>query len=217
MTLPLEIQVPIIAAALAAAGYLSKSVVDWWQGKRKEKARTIAQLQLLQSLLNASSTLFRLQQLQMERLLDLLEKNHRAEYDSALGYEEKMERCYAVMNPEEREIHGIIRAYTQYSLRPINLSMSEWLRSDSLFRTGVVKSERRDALAKNLFALEIHLLLWNAKYEDWLPDQPHHALVYMDDEKKHGLGFPGDRSDENGIRINGTDNDVAAVLRELRG
>jgi len=38
----------------------------------------------------------------------------------------------------------------------------------------------------------------------------------MDDEKKHGLGFPKDR-EKNGVLIEGVDKDVAAVLEELRG
>ena len=220
MNLPVEIEVAILGAALAVVGYFGKSLISWRQEKRKDKAQTIAELQRLQSLLNASGTQFDLQQEQVERLLLLLEKNHPAEYDPGLGFEEIMERCYPVFNKTEREIHGIIRAYTEHSLRPINLAMSEWLRSDVLFKTGLVKSRRRKALARNLFDLEIHLLLWNAKYEAWLPGQPHHALVYMADENEHGLGFPGDRIvKENGedIYLDGTDKDVAAVLNELRG
>ena len=34
-------------------------------------------------------------------------------------------------------------------------------------------------------------MLWHAKYEAWIPNHPEHALVYMADEKHHGLGFPG--------------------------
>ncbi len=220
MSLPLEIQLAIIGAALAAVGYFGKSLIGWWQDKRNDKAQTIAELQRLQSLLNASRTLFRLQQGQVDRLLLMLQKNQPAEYDPSVGDDERMELCYPVFDKVEREIHGIIRAYTEHSLRPINLAMSEWLRSDMLFKTGLVKSRRRKSLARNLFDLEIHLLLWNAKYEAWLPGQPHHALVYMADENEHGLGFPGDRIvKENGedIYVDGTDKDVAAVIDELRG
>ncbi len=220
MLLPLEIQVAIIGAALAAVGYLVKSLVGWRQEKTKAKAHTIGQLEQLQSLLNASAALFDLQRVQVERLLELLAKNHPAEYDEELGYEELMGRCYPAFNKTEQEIHGIIRAYTEHSLRPINLAISEWLRSDVLFKTGTVETRRLEALAKNLFDLEIHLLLWNAKCEAWLPGQPQHALVYMADEQQHGLGFPSDRNverDGENIFVEGIDKDVAAVLKELRG
>lgn len=220
MNLPVEIKVAILGGALAAVGYFGKSLISWRQDRQKYKAQNISELQRLQSLLNASRTLFDLQQEQVDRLLLMIEENHPAEYNPCLGFEERMESCYPIFDKTEREIHGIIRAYSEHSLRPINLAMSAWLRSDMLFKTGLVKSRRRKALAKNLFDLEIHLLLWNAKYVAWLPGQPHHALVYMADENEHGLGFPGDRIvKENGedIYVEGTDNCVAAVLKELRG
>jgi hypothetical protein len=98
--------------------------------------------------------------------------------------------------------------------------MSDWLRSDDLFRTKVVEIERKNQLAENLSALEIHLLLWQAKYEYWIPDHPEHALVYMADESEHGLGFPKRRRvKKNGVdvEVDGLDKDVAEVLKELKG
>ena len=216
MALPVEIQVSLIGAALAIAGYAVKSGIGWWQRKRKERAQTIGQLQRLQSLLNGAGTVYSLQQEKVKYLLQLLAKNHPAEYRAGVGYDERMARCYPVFNAEEKELHSIIRAYTQHSLRSVNQALSEWLRSDVLFKTGVVASNRRKQLAENLFDLEMHLLLWQAKCESWLPDQPEHALVYMADEKAHGLGFPKDRK-KNGVTVDGVDKDVAAVLKELRG
>ena len=32
--------------------------------------------------------------------------------------------------------------------------------------------------------------MWLAKYEAWIPGHPEHALVYVNDEQKHGVGFP---------------------------
>lgn len=31
---------------------------------------------------------------------------------------------------------------------------------------------------------------WLREDEAWLPGRPAHALVHLDDEKRHGLGFP---------------------------
>jgi hypothetical protein len=50
----------------------------------------------------------------------------------------------------------------------------------------------------------LHLRLWHAKYEAWIPGHPRHALVYLADEEQHGIGFPG-----------GLDQVVDEVLREL--
>ena len=171
-------------------------------------------------MLNAARTIFDLQQAKVFELLEQFNQNHPGESLPEVGYEEAMETACQHFDKDEKELHGIIRAYTQHSMRPINLAMLEWLRADTRFRTGVVKSERREQLARNLVDLEIHLLLWNAKYQAWIPSQPHHALVYMLDEKEHGLGFPGDREiDVNGQKlwVQGTDKDVEAVLKELRG
>jgi hypothetical protein len=217
MAWPVQIQVSVIGAVFAVAGYMLKSVIDWWQRKRKERAQTIAELQRLQSLLNGAWTVYSLQQDKVRDLMPLLAKNHPEEYRAGVGYEDKMAGCYTAFTDEEKKKHSIIRAYTQHSLRSVNLALSEWLRSDGLFKTGVVASRRRKQLAENLFALEMHLLLWHAKYESWIPDQPKHALVYMDDEEHHGLGFPKDRVEKDSLWVESVDKDVAAVLKELRG
>ena len=221
-----EVQVALITAFLAGLGYIVKSIFDWYQNRRKERARTIGQLQRLQSLLNAARATFEIQQEQVLRLRGLLEKNHPNEFKNGSGYEETMTGLFSEFNPEERESHSIIRAYTQYSLRKVNLEITDWLKADELFKTGVVKSTRRKELADNLFALEMHLLLWHAKYEAWIPNQIEHALVYMNDEKEHGLGFPRERvrkrllSDgktEESTLVDSVETDLAMVLDELTG
>ncbi len=200
--IPEWVGVAILGAVFAIAGYIGKSTVDWWQEKQKERAATVAQLQTMQSLLSASRAIFDLQQIQLERLMTLLEKSHSKEYHGSNGYEEIISRCYATMNEQEKELHGIIRAYTEHSLRKVNHTMSDWLKADTTFKTGNVPSVRRRELASELIALEIHLLLWQAKFESWVPRHLEHALVYMADEKAHGLGFPGEReSVENGITV----------------
>ena len=54
----------------------------------------------------------------------------------------------------------------------------------------VGKTGKAAELALLLNRLDEHVILWLAKYEAWLPDQPAHALVYLDDEERHGVGFP---------------------------
>jgi hypothetical protein len=144
----------------------------------------------LKVLLDTSVRIFVVQHEQVQRLMDMLEKNHPGEFNRGQGYEGKITGCYDYLSAEEKDLHGIIRFYTQHALRTANQAMSEWLKQDTLFKTGMVDSRQQQELAERLRALEIHLMLWHAKYEYWIPDTPRHALVYLADEQKHGLGFP---------------------------
>lgn len=219
MTWPIEIQVSIIGAVLAAIGYVGKSLVDWWQDKRRERTGILAQLLELKALLDTSGKVFAIQQKQVKRLEALLQQNHPNEYKQGEGYDERMARCYPVLLKGEKELHGIIRAYTEYSMRRINEAMAAWIDRDKYFKTGQVKSNRREKLAERLRDLEMHLLLWQAKYQFWIPDHPEHALVYMEDEKGHGLGFPKDRLEMVGdstTKVDGVETEVGRVLIELR-
>jgi hypothetical protein len=182
----------------------------------------MAQLQNLESLLKATGALFQLQQAQVKSLMEMLKQNHPKEFSGNEGYEDAMARCYSVMNDKERELHGIIRAYTEHSLRKVNQAMSDWCSADKYFKTRVAPSGRKRELAEELFALEIHLTLWHAKYESWIPDHPEHALVYLDDEKAHGLGFPNKRHVRNARKSDeaveklGVEEEVARALDELQ-
>jgi hypothetical protein len=205
MNLPVEIEVSLITATLAVAGYVGKSAVDWLQERRKKRVGIIAQLQNLEWLLKGSGALFDLQQKKANELIELLEENYKEQLREGVGYEGKMTRCYPLFNDKERVLHGIIRAYTEHSMRTVNLAVSDWLKSDTNFKTEAVPSAQQKDLAEKLFALEIHLMMWHAKYAFWIPNHPEHALVYMGDEAEHGLGFP-----------QGLDEVVSDVLKELR-
>jgi hypothetical protein len=97
---------------------------------------------------------------------------------------------YHRFEPEQAELHSVIRAYTEHALYPINGAIAEWLRTDVQYRTIRGKSHPEVQLAKLLNDLDCHLTLWLAKHDGWLPGRPDHALVYLVDEQKHGLGFP---------------------------
>ena len=76
------------------------------------------------------------------------------------------------------------------ALRPTTQALSEWLRRDTFYKSHEPGDRRRGRLAQVLATLDAHLTLWHAKYEAWIPEEPAHALVYLADESKHGLGFP---------------------------
>lgn len=66
---------------------------------------------------------------------------------------------------------------------------------------------RRSALVAtaHLNLLASHLMLWHAKYEAWIPSNNKHALLYMEDEEEHGLGFP-----------HGVDDIIAGALHGMK-
>jgi hypothetical protein len=180
----------ILGAIFTAIGYFIKTLIDWRQAKRKEHAEILSQLLKLQSLLNASHSLFNIQQDLAKKLIKTLALNHKDKFQEKDGYEETITFCYAFMNDGEKVIHGIIRAYSEYSMKFVNQSISDWLKADNYYITGVVEIKEKKELAAKLTALDTHLILWQAKCEYWIQDYPEHALVYLADEKKHGLGFP---------------------------
>ena len=213
-----EFQVAAVGAVFAGLGYFGKMVMDWRQERRKERAELIAQLHALQSLLKASGALFTIQHEQVEALMVLLKQNHLEEYNEGDGYDETLTRCYPVMNTDERERHEVIRAYSEFSMRKVNQGLSEWCAADRMFKSAVARTSRRRELARELFALEIHLTLWHAKYESWIPGHPERGLVYLADVKKHGLGFPREaREERNGLTVLrlGVEAEVAGALQEL--
>ena len=36
---------------------------------------------------------------------------------------------------DEKALHGVIRAITQHSMRPVNQALSDWLKADTEFKT----------------------------------------------------------------------------------
>ena len=101
-----------------------------------------------------------------------------------------MTAAFPKFTADERELHSIIRSITIHGIRPVNQALLDWVRKDATFKGMVHKPGFSGELARKLSELEAHLLLWHAKYEAWIPEQATHALVYLADEKAHGLGFP---------------------------
>ena len=58
---------------------------------------------------------------------------------------------YENFSAAEKELHGIVRAYTQYSLRPMNQAIAAWLEKDSQYKTQSVPCRNAAALAETPF------------------------------------------------------------------
>jgi len=175
-------------AIIAALGYVARLFVETWREYRQTKNLRFAALVKLHSLLQVSRVSFEIQNEHAIRLVEQI--TNRCPQLAREGYEDTLAAAFGEMNPEERELHAIVRCISVNSLKPTNDNLLEWLQSDTYFKAQYSKKGLPGICALKLSHLEAHLLLWRSKYEVWIPNHPEHALVYLVDEKAHGLGFP---------------------------
>jgi hypothetical protein len=211
----------LLTAALAALGYVLKSIIEGFVTWDKEQKRIAEErrtrLIKLHSLLRAGDAVFQTQvQLRNALNADLIATETRPyilpmgsaaeallqqaglqqEVDSRgharpqEGYEARFAAAYPTLTDEQRELHSLIRAYTVHAMHPLNRAALDWLREDTYYKSLSNQQNALGEIARLLNHLEAHLVLWFAKYEVWIPNQEHHALVYLGDEKQHGIGFP---------------------------
>lgn len=200
LQIPAWIGPAVLGAVLAATGYVAKLLLEWIGEVRKTRRDRQTRLVEVFSLLGAGRVAFRVQSKTRDRL-DVAIKERIPALTSVRGYERLFTATYPDMTEDERELHTIIRAYTEHTIRPLNESILQWLREDTYFKAPMGARGPRGKLARRLAHLEAHLLLWQAKYSIWIPENPSHSLVYLADEEEHGLGFPG-----------GIEDDVLAVI-----
>lgn len=180
----------LLGAVVAALGYVGKEIVRSVREWRAEVIRRRARLHQLRALLLASGTAFVVQRAQAQRLTERLRSRYPDELPGERGFERLFVALYDRFDADEKDLHDLIRAYTEHGLRPLNEAMLLWLRNDADHRTAGGKRGREAELAMRLNQLDSHLLLWLAKYDAWIPQRPDHALVYLADEEEHGPGFP---------------------------
>ena len=191
-TIPEWLGVAVIGAFIAVFSFVAKSLYELWSNVQKTHAARLASIIDLSTLLKVSRIAFLTQNKWAEDLLELLRQNHPNEIIDDEAFETSFSRLHNKLLPEETVLHELIRAWTEHFLRPINKATLDWLKNDTLFRTTYIsaKDEKRRALAEELIKLHIHLLLWECKYNAWIPNHPEHALVYLADEERHGIIFP---------------------------
>lgn len=180
----------LLGAVLAALGYLGKLCADFALKWRNEARKRRARLGDLLAILSAGDVAFLVQTEIRDRLYVSLSARLPGLGKNLSGFDTFFSRAYSEMLPEESRLHAIIRAYTIYALKPLNEDILRWLRTDIYFRGLSPSHPRYGKLVVYLRNLQAHLLLWHAKYETWIPSDPAHSLVYLDDEERHGLGFP---------------------------
>ena len=183
---PAWLGAPVVAAVFAALGYVSKLLIEEFTKWRSRHYERRSKLVVLQSLLLASRRVYEIQNELVRQLYGDLPEMYRGVGKS---FDEVFAATYPEMKEQHKLMHGLIRAYTIHAMRPLNQAMIDWLAADTYFK-GQAGSGSTEDLASNLQTLEAHLLLWRAKHDFWIPDRPERAIVYMADERAHGVGFP---------------------------
>lgn len=183
----------MIGTGLASIfGFFAKYGWDYFQAKKRVQKERIRKLETLKGLLVESGNLFEMQNKLLRRLVSTMSERLKLENPSSIGFQTFICENYDKMDEHERDMHSVIRGTTMNSMKIVNTEMLKWLKEDTEFKINSVKYIRDtfgDSLVKQLSKLELHLNLWHDKYSVWM-DSEKHCVVYLDDDEKHGVGFP---------------------------
>ena len=184
----------IKTGAPALVGFLVKYLWDYYNSRKQLKQERIRKLEDLKSMLEESKNLFVMQNKLLRRLCDEVCERTKcdATYNSN-GYEHFLTQNYDNMTDVEKDTHSVIRGTTMNSINIVNQELEKWIQADREFKINSVKDLRvisfGGQFAKQLNQLELHLNLWRDKYNVWMKNEKH-CVVYLDDEERHGVGFP---------------------------
>ena len=187
LRLPEWLGAGIFTAAAAALAYVLEGFLEWVQKLLATRRARRASLVDLHALLRATGASFEIQLGHAKALSRSISARDKSK--ESIGYDEVLALGYPELTNDERETHGIIRGMTEHVMYPLNMQLLQWVHDDKYFKS-CRGNGLHGKLAKLLGDLEVHLLMWKAKYEIWIPNQPQNALVFLADEKKHGIGFP---------------------------
>lgn len=183
---PEGVEAALFGAVIAAVGYVGKLLIEtgvkWNANRLARRARLVDLL----SLLLASKKAFEIQNELVFRLCEKIRSGHPA-IDGP--YDEVLAQGYPLLDEQQKLEHGLIRHYTTDCIHPLNLQTVDWLSKDDHFK-GRGRTRAQRELSGKLQALFAHLMLWRAKYDFWIPNRPERAIVYLEDENRHGIGFP---------------------------
>jgi hypothetical protein len=183
-----------IALVFSAAGFLAKDLYEGWRQERSQKravaSADLSALRELATLLDESHRTFSLQNEQAGKLLQLLKRTHGRKVPDGLGYDETFHAMYPRFTPQEAALQRLIRSTTMNSQRRVNLALAAWLERSSAFLYDHQPTPQREALARQLRILKLHLNQWHDKYDAWIANDPTRSLVYLAEDAAHGAGIP---------------------------
>jgi hypothetical protein len=178
----------------AIAGFFAKYLWDYYRNRKQLNIDRIRKLEELKGLLEESRNLYLMQSKLLRRLSNEFSDRLGVDASNSFGgYEYFLTQNYHLLNETELDTHSIIRGTTMNSIQIVNNEMLKWVRNDKEFKINSVKQLRAtdfgEEFAAKLRKLELHLNLWTDKYNVWMENEKH-CVVYLDDEEKHGEGFP---------------------------
>jgi hypothetical protein len=178
----------------AVAGFFAKHFWDYYNTRKQLTTNRIRKVENLKGLLEESRNLYEMQNKLLRRLCsEICERTKCDESYKMSGYEYFLTHNFDNMTEVERDTHSIIRGTTMNSIQIVNAEMLKWMKDDNEFKINSVKQLRASDLGEEFAAklnkLELHLNLWRDKYNIWMENEKH-CVVYLDDEEKHGEGFP---------------------------
>ena len=187
----------IIGAVFATIAFFTKELIERRKINIAILAENISNLKSLLRLLKTQHRVFSIQCKRRDEIISHLTVQFPEDVQKYNGFEEKLTNLYDKMDPIDRENHLVVRGYTKGSLFPLNKKIQKLTRkiNVNLLNAHSVEKENLKIYLENL---DLHLNLWLAKYDEWIPDNPKHSLVYLADEKEHGIGFPTGIEDEIG-------------------
>jgi hypothetical protein len=180
----------LLAGVGGGIGFFGKGFYEDWKLRRTAEIARLDSAVELAALLDESFSIYESQNHQAQRLLQMLQGNHGGEVPEGLGYDETFFRLFDRFTSEEAELQRLIRSTTMHSQRRLNESMSKWLQNAPAFKKGDQPNPQRVRFREQLRELELHLNQWHDKYEAVIPGDLKRTLVYLADEKGHGVGFP---------------------------
>lgn len=183
----------MIGTGLASIfGFFAKYGWDYFQAKKQVQKDRIKKLETLKGLLVESGNLFVMQNKLLRRLVSTMSDRLKIQNPDSIGYQSFICDHYEKMDEHERDMHSVIRGTTMNSMKIVNAEMLKWLKEDNEFKINSVKCIRDkfgEGVSDQLNQLELHLNLWHDKYAVWMESEKH-CVVYLDDDEKHGVGFP---------------------------
>jgi hypothetical protein len=182
------ILVSLAGAVIAALGYVATQTVGWWSEWNSARRQRLARLVQLRSLLTAGRVAYKTQNDLAKKFSKLVEARGLGPFNS---YDQTLVEAHkAGLQPQEADLHLLVRGITMNAMRDVNTSLLSWVENETYFRVPRTDDTVWTELAGELDDLHVHLLLWLSKYEIWIPDDKSRALVYLDDEERHGRPFP---------------------------
>ncbi len=169
------------------------NVKDRRQKIRELHMDRLASIIELSTLLTTSRIIFITQNKMAQKLVLPLMKQHGDKILDGMSINEILAKLYPKFTEDQIAQHKNIRAWSIHLMMPINQEIINWLENDTLFRTTYIsaKDSTKRLLANKLIELHAHLLLWKGKYNALIPEENSNAIVYLADEERHGIGFPG--------------------------